>query len=153
MKLLKIFSIIFILSPLIFSQTNQWVNFVAPSEVRCQAIEGQYLWVGTDHYLTKINTLTGEKEIIKVGQDFTSITSIAIDREGNKWIGVDSYGLLKYDGQTWTLFNNANSGLPSNYIQCITIDQQGNKWVGFSFTGLSIFREEGVILSVEKSVK
>lgn len=84
MKLLKILSAIIMLSSSCFAQ--QWIHFFADARVTCQAIEGQYLWVGTDNYSSKINTLTGE--VVELYRDFTQgsncISSIAvINREIN----------------------------------------------------------------------
>ena len=58
-----------------------------------------------------------------------NITSIAIDVQGNKWVGTQN-GLSKFDGVNWTTFNMSNSGIPSNVINSVTIDSQGNKWIG-----------------------
>jgi ligand-binding sensor domain-containing protein len=67
------------------------------------------------------------------------VRAIAIDGQGNKWIGVyyDSAsrryigeGLVKFDGVNWTVYNTSNSGLPDNDVNAIAIDGQGNKWIG-----------------------
>jgi ligand-binding sensor domain-containing protein len=58
------------------------------------------------------------------------VYAIAIDGQGNKWIGTYGGGLAKFDGINWTVYNTANSGLPSNYVYAIAIDRQGNKWIG-----------------------
>jgi ligand-binding sensor domain-containing protein len=58
-----------------------------------------------------------------------TVKAIAIDGQGNKWIGTNS-GLAKFDGVNWTVYNNSNSGLPDNNVLAIAIDGQGNKWIG-----------------------
>jgi len=40
---------------------------------------------------------------------------------------------VTFDDTDWTIYNNSNSGLRHNYVNCITIDKYGNKWIG---TGL-----------------
>lgn len=52
-----------------------------------------------------------------------------IDPLGNKWI-TTSFGLLKYDGISWTSFNSSNSGLPSDDVFDVAFDNSGNMWVG-----------------------
>ncbi|MDP4176175.1 MAG: two-component regulator propeller domain-containing protein, partial [Bacteroidota bacterium] len=139
MKYFRILAILIILSSFAFSQTNQWVNFLAESNINCQAIEGNYLWIGADNYLTKLNTLTGEKEIFTTknsGLPDKRIYSIAIDQLGNKWIGTYGGGLAKFDGQTWNVFTTLNFCLPSNNVQSLAIDQQGNKWIGTNGGGI-----------------
>ena len=71
-----------------------------------------------------------------------NITSIAIDNNGNKWIGT-YYGLVKFDGATWTVYDRSNSGLPDNYVTSIAIDNNGNKWIGTYGHGLACFNENG----------
>ena len=81
-----------------------------------------------------------------------TITSIAIDGSENKWIGAENTyfdyeyeeehtigcGLAKFDGITWTVYNDTNSGLPNNTVTSIAIDGSGNKWIGTDF-GLAVF--------------
>jgi hypothetical protein len=63
--------------------------------------------------------------------------SLAIDVQGNKWIGTFG-GLAKFDGSSWTIYSISNSGLPSNYVLSLAIDAQGNKWIG-TYSGLAKF--------------
>jgi hypothetical protein len=42
------------------------------------------------------------------------VWAIAIDGQGNKWIGTYG-GLAKFDGVNWTVYKTSNSGLPDNY--------------------------------------
>jgi len=56
-----------------------------------------------------------------------SVSAIAIDAQGNKWIGTLG-GLAKFDGSSWTVYNTSN-GLPNDWVLAIAIDG-GNKWIG-----------------------
>jgi len=66
------------------------------------------------------------------------VKAIAIDDQGNKWIGTIAYpyypfpsgGLAKFDGVNWTVYQTSNSGLPNNNVWAIFIDREGNKWIG-----------------------
>ena len=51
--------------------------------------------------------------------------AIAIDSQGNNWIGTLCCGLAKFDGSNWTVYNFSNSGLPGDYVRAIAIDSQG----------------------------
>jgi hypothetical protein len=66
------------------------------------------------------------------------VLAIAIDGQGNKWIGT-ARGLAKFDDVNWTVYNTSNSGLPYNDINAIAIDGQGNKWIGTYGGGLAKF--------------
>jgi streptogramin lyase len=67
------------------------------------------------------------------------VSSIAIDSQGNKWIGtvtvlsksnkVYGGGVSKFDGAVWTTYKTKD-GLASNNVYSIAIDKHGNKWFG-----------------------
>lgn len=68
-------------------------------------------------------------------------TCLAIDKNGNKWIGFTSAlpsspaALARMDKATgfWTYFNTANTPvIPNNRIACIACDNSGNVWAGTS---------------------
>jgi ligand-binding sensor domain-containing protein len=51
------------------------------------------------------------------------VPAIAIDGQGNKWIGAWG-GLAKFDDVNWTVYNTSNSGLPYNSVRTIAIDDR-----------------------------
>jgi hypothetical protein len=67
------------------------------------------------------------------------VRAIAIDGQGNKWIGTYGGGLAKFDGVNWTVYNTSNSGLPDNDVYAIAIDGEENKWIGTWGGGLAKF--------------
>jgi hypothetical protein len=81
--------------------------------------------------------------------------SLAIDRQNNVWIGAYSK-LYKFDGSTFTTFDQTNSPIPIGAtISSLCFDQQDNLWMVFN-TGLSnsnggvaVYRPTGVIIPVE----
>jgi hypothetical protein len=110
--------------------------------INCIADEGEYLWVGVDGGLVKLNKLTGDLIVYNrsnSGLTYNWVTAIAIDKQGNKWIGTPGGGLVKYDGISWTVYNTFNSGLPDNRVYAIAIDEQGNKWIGTFGGGVAKF--------------
>jgi hypothetical protein len=56
------------------------------------------------------------------------IFAIAIDTEGNIWVGTEWGGVSKFDGATWTTYDPSNSGLASYHIYAIATDEEGNIW-------------------------
>jgi len=72
-----------------------------------------------------------------------NIQAIAIDVQGNKWIGTAS-GVSIFDGTNWTNYTPSNSGLAYNNlgnsdVSAIRIDAQGHKWFAIYGGGVSVF--------------
>jgi len=134
---------------------QEWVGFTGVKNIQCLVEEGKYLWVGTDRGLVKLNKSTGEFIVFDEWNSKlpdNNVTAIAIDEQGNKWIGTNGGGLAKFDGANWTVYNTSNSGLPDNDVYVIAIDGQGNKWIGTD-GGLAVYREGGIVLPVEEKEK
>ncbi len=70
-----------------------------------------------------------------------NISAIAIDAQGNKWIGIYGVGVSKFDGTNWTTYTQANMVWLVMMSVAIAIDAQGNKWFGTS-GGVSKFDEK-----------
>lgn len=62
------------------------------------------------------------------GLPHNTVTDIAIDESGNKWISTFGGGVAKFESTGWTVYNRSNSDLPDNNVRSIAIDDQGNKW-------------------------
>jgi len=91
-----------------------------------------------------------------VGKDFTSVSSMAISKDGLAWFGFSRQvafdidpcgdrsdfdkerGVYRYDGKTWTHFTT-DDGLVDNKICAITLDSSGNAWFGSFDKGVSRF--------------
>jgi ligand-binding sensor domain-containing protein len=127
-------ALIFISTNFLLSQTQEWVVYTSGRYIFCLADEGNYLWIGTwGGGLVRLNKMTGEFIIYdkwNSGLPDNDVRAIAIDAQGNKWIGTYWGGLAKFDGVNWTVYNTSNSGLPYNRVTAIAIDGQGNKWIG-----------------------
>ena len=65
------------------------------------------------------------------------VNAIAIDCEGNVWVGTARYGVSKFDGTNWTTYDTSNSGLESNFITAIAVDNECNVWFGTYGGGVS----------------
>ena len=62
---------------------------------------------------------------------------LSMDTEGSKkWFGVPGFGLVKYDANSWYLYNSTNSLLTNDTILSVVIDNLGNKWIGTQGNGL-----------------
>jgi len=72
------------------------------------------------------------------------IRAFAEDADKNIWIGTHGGGVAVYQpgSDTWTIFNQDNSRLPSNKIQSLLSDSRGMMWVGTDGGGLSMFNKQ-----------
>jgi hypothetical protein len=68
-----------------------------------------------------------------------AITDIAIDGSGGKWFATDGSGVavLNSSNNNWTVYDQANSGLSSNFVQSVFLDSAGNHWFGTLGGGIS----------------
>ncbi len=140
-KMKNIILFVFILlTQNLFAQNPEWINYTSGNSITSTAFEGDYIWVGTEGGLVKVNNTTGEtvfyNKIIS-GLPDNMVNTIAIDAVGNKWIGTNG-GLAKFDGINWFVYNASNSGLPGNRVNSVVIDSNGNKWNG-TIGGLAKF--------------
>jgi hypothetical protein len=50
--------------------------------------------------------------------------------DGALWVGTNTFGLSRYDGQAWRTFTQAEDGLSSDVITVISEDSGGTLWAG-----------------------
>jgi ligand-binding sensor domain-containing protein len=101
------------------AQNSEWLDYTDGSDIRAIASEGNFIWVATSGGLVRINSINNETKFYNKansGLPNNNITSVAIDKFGNKWIGTEGYGLVKFDGNNWIVYNTANSSLPITNI-------------------------------------
>ncbi len=87
------------------------------------------LWIGS--YYGGITKFNGEDwehfSADDVGcESLNSVLSLASDSDGNLWIGAYN-GLVKYDGNEWTYYDESYMGAPHENIRAIAFDNMGNK--------------------------
>jgi len=129
--------------PILLSQVPnpEWRNYTNGETIQSITEEGNFLWVGTQGGLVKLNKTTSQQEFYNKGNSILPsnfITSVAVDPDGWKWVSTYN-GLVKFKDNDWYLYNTTNSGLPENKLLCITIDPSGNKWIGTLDSGLVKF--------------
>lgn len=93
-------------------------------------------WIGTYSSIIYKNA-----EISKYYDNFIDYPkSIEVDYDNMPWIGC-YYGLYKYDGTNWILYNNSN-GIVLEDITDITFDNDSCLWVANNSKGASIYKKE-----------
>ncbi len=66
------------------------------------------------------------------------IVAITEDRKGNLWFGSTQYGLVKFDGKSFTHYTEKN-GLSDNSIMALTTDSNDDLWIATRYGGLNKF--------------
>lgn len=137
-------TLFFLLLPLqnTAAQSNCWNNIIAPRNTITSLVEqGNYIWAATDIGLLKMNKNDGSFTLYDktYGLPSNNVSVIAINKNGDVWFGLsnvfsgEGYGLVKFDGKNFTLYNSSNSKLPMNCVSALCFDMQGNLWIACSF--------------------
>jgi len=134
-------------------------NFETDANVKSLALDGDDLWLGMANGVIRYNTKTiDQHEIFTAGSTggFLSngIYKIAVDAQGNKWIGTYGGGLSRFDGHQWTVFTPygsgkisygqdwsvypSGSGLGDLWVYDIFFDSDGTLWLA-TWKGVSHF--------------
>lgn len=77
-------------------------------------------------------------QIFNSGIQSNSLTAITIDQSGVKWIGSLDAGLISYNDFQFIIFNETNSPIANNKINCVSVDVNNKIWIGTDF-GLAVF--------------
>ena len=80
-----------------------------------------------------------------------TVTGIAIDKLGNKWIATHK-GVAKFDETNWTVYNSVNSELLDDYVSEIEIDALGNKWLLTGYAVVKFDDNNWTIYNYSKSI-
>ena len=75
------------------------------------------------------------------GQNATCVTSIAIDKDKNYWVGTDGCGVFTTSGMRLATARAVNEGLNSLLIQDIKIDKHGTVWASSYGGGVQYFAD------------
>lgn len=116
----------------LFAQTHEWANYVNDGRINCIALEGDFLWIGSQAGLTKINRITSERQTFlpsNSGLRGFGVRSIYIAPDGVKWLGGESGGLMRFDGVNWQQYNYINTGDTLIQISKLKAAPNGDLWM------------------------
>ena len=107
-------------------------------KIDCMDIdEDGNLFAGSDSVLYYINGSKQESYNLGFG-----IMDLAISPDKSVWIGTNGGGLVHFSGKNLTWYNNANAGLPRDYVRHVEIAPDGDVWFtscAFKLGGLGIY--------------
>lgn len=83
-----------------------------------------------------------------------SLQNIVIDNNNNFWISTMENGLIRYTNTNWTFYNEENSGLPDNKINCLKYDESLNQlWIGTETKGVVMLDLNQKIINVNEPLE
>ncbi|MCF7803063.1 MAG: T9SS type A sorting domain-containing protein [Candidatus Marinimicrobia bacterium] len=129
----------------IFSESSgpstAWQVYKNSEVVYDLAKEGDSLWVATNGGLVLVNEKTDEVNLMNQGNTgvhLGNVLSVAIDSQGNKWLGTSNNGLVRYSNGNWAIFNSESGDLHYDQVTAVSVDSEDNIWfVSGSYSLLS----------------
>jgi ligand-binding sensor domain-containing protein len=111
---------------------NTWVNVslspagynYSANNVKAMAVDTQdNLWVASEYALRKFasgnNSTFTQYDTSNSPLPSDGLLDVLADPSGGIWLGTYA-GLVRYDGTTWTTYNQANTGMPGTLVYSIT---------------------------------
>ena len=95
------------------------------------------------HSFSSSVTLDDTSQVVDYREHNTPITTnlindAAVDADGVVWVGSATEGVFRFDGKDWSVFDNENSVLPNNNINCVTVDSENKIFIGTN-QGLAVY--------------
>ncbi|WOO40979.1 two-component regulator propeller domain-containing protein [Rubellicoccus peritrichatus] len=108
------------------------------------AQDGNNYWVAGKGGLWLLNK-TKEPRFwgLKDGLPGAELRAVAVDDDGNVWVGEFNNGIARWDGEKFTVFTEAD-GLPSNRVRAIYVDSSGRVLIGTQ-EGLAVIVDDEII--------
>ncbi len=98
------------------------------------------IWASTNSGLFRFDKAFTDIEKIDLNNDNVIVNSIFRDSDKNLWLGTQNFGLILYDSEKLTFYQNNQypNSINHNIINDIHEDEKGNLWIG-SNGGLNKF--------------
>jgi len=125
---------------------DRWTSYwPGESELSGGGVEGIAINHQGQAYLPTANGILdvydkGQWQHIKMpmSRGYVLITSEGVfDADNNYWLGTDGFGLWKYDGKRWKVYDTRSSNLSSDTINALGFDGYGQLWA-LTGSGLAV---------------
>lgn len=98
------------------------------------------IWLGTQRGLFQVHSDGARRFMRRDGLPNERIQSLAVDRNGNLWIGTYGGGLARYHDGRFAVYG-LKEGLPGDVVYALMEDREGNLWAGVLDGGLNRFHD------------
>jgi serine/threonine protein kinase/ligand-binding sensor domain-containing protein len=107
-----------------------WTSYGNDNFVLSLALQGDYLWAGSESGLVRWNLVPGSytRFGMENGLPSVRVNDLLADEAGVLWVATDA-GIGLYDGQSWDHYT-MEGGLDSNSITALFQDEAGGLWAG-----------------------
>ncbi len=109
-------------------EQSGWTSYGNDNFVLSLALQGDYLWAGSESGLVRWNLVPGS--YVRFGKQdglpSVRVNDLLVDGEGYLWVATDA-GVTRYDGDTWITYDVAD-GLDSDWIAALFQDESGGVW-------------------------
>ena len=117
-----------------FAQLKNWSIYTNTDIVMCMQNDGEYLWIGTNGGLVKLNKQNGGKQFYNRcdGLPETRVSALTTNKKGELWTSSENCVIAKFNGTGFDVLN-ATASLPdkptyANYA--LSVDEEDQLWYG-----------------------
>ncbi len=101
------------------------------------------IWFSTGNGISKFSNDTWSQYYKTKSDGDGAVYAIFQDKSKNLWFGRYYGGLLRYDGNIWTEFNDFNNNHPASTVFTAFQDSEDNIWFGTGNSGNGIYKYDG----------
>ncbi len=138
-----------LLTSTVFKYSGLSKTSVSPDTiVTAIGVSEKHFWIGTTKGLWKIKRSNGKTVHYHKGNSMLpsdNISSIAVEPDGNLWVGTDK-GIMRYDNYTFYTLTSDNTSIPDCNITSIAIDDLDRIWLGTSTGGITLIKKNKKML-------
>ncbi|MFY9308434.1 MAG: T9SS type A sorting domain-containing protein [Bacteroidia bacterium] len=131
----------------ISAQYPDWVYLSKVPYIEVIAEEADYIWVGSQAGVLRIDKVTGTRVIFdKTNSPLPDswISSIVVDNNGNKWFGSWDKGfIIKFDNNNWTIYDTSGTSLNGSSIKSMAMDNNNNLWITTTYLYGGLIKFDG----------
>ncbi|MBN2354868.1 T9SS type A sorting domain-containing protein [candidate division KSB1 bacterium] len=141
--LMPLFAVWLVFAPsAVLSQNAEWFNYTCGSAISTLLQDGDFIWVGTEGGLVRINKTTMTRAFYtrqNSGLPSNSIYAMTMGSLNKKWIATSYAGLVELSGSEWKRHDLRIDGALLQPVVDMVCDSQGVLWLATRYNGLCKF--------------
>ena len=117
----------------LLAQSINYLQLNAGKAFKDIAQENDYIWAVSSNGIYKYSKqnaqLTAHYHCGNSPLVTADFNTLAIDNNNVKWFGSADAGIIRFDGNSWTIYNDTNSILNGKNIKSIVVDHNNKLWI------------------------